>query len=442
MKQQTVANNFIVLGFACLLLSISFGVIASFKYVLPYFPDELLSFQHTRPLHVFLAISWIFASVTGIMYRYIPEVAGKPLYSVVLANVHFLLQLGSIIIAVSGFFMGHFSGREYLEFPPWVTLIIFLYWILFAVNFVMTVKPVLRTAPVYVWMWCTGLLFFLITIVEANLWLLPYFNNNIVRDITVQWKANGSMVGAWNMLIYGSTMYAMQQITGDTKMGYNKVSFAFYFLGLTNLMFNWGHHTYVVPAHPAVKNVAYLISMTELAFLANIMLNWRKSYNRLPVQAHRLSFQFFKMADIWILLNLVLAIAISIPYVNQYTHGTQITVSHAMGATIGINSLLLMGSVTFIFEKQLKTNLNRTILLGLRVIHISLLFFWFSLIGSGIMRAIALYQHNYFAQVSERMLPYLQLFSMSGIFLALGIGIVSITYIKVILSKVQGQVCA
>ena len=437
MKQRTIANSFIVLGFACLLLSISFGLIASFKYVLPDFPGDLLSFQHTRPLHVFLAVSWIFASVTGIMYRYIPEVAGRPLYSVVLAKFHFLLQLSSIIIAVSGFFMGHFSGREYLEFPPWVTLIIILYWILFVVNFIMTVKPVLTTAPVYVWMWCTGLLFFLITIVEANLWLLPHFNNNIVRDITVQWKANGSMVGAWNMLIYGSTLYAMQQITGDTKMGYSRVSFAFYFLGLTNLMFNWGHHTYVVPAHPAVKQVAYIISMTDLAFLANIMLTWQANYKKSPIEAHRLSFLFFRAADIWILLNLVLAIAISVPYINQYTHGTQITVAHAMGATIGINSLLLMGSVTFLFEKQLKKSLNKAILMGLRTMHVSLLFFWISLICAGVMRAVALYQHNYFAQVSERMLPYLQLFSTSGIFLAIGIGIVSLTYIKVILSKVQ-----
>jgi len=437
MKQQTIANSFIVLGFSCLLLSISFGLIASFKYVLPTFPDDLLCFQHTRPLHVFLAVSWIFACVTGIMYRCIPEVSGRPLYSVSLAKAHFLLQLSSIVIAVSGFFMGHFSGREYLEFPPWVTLIIILYWLLFVTNFVMTVKPVLKTAPVYVWMWCTGLTFFLITIVEANLWLLPHFNNNIVRDITVQWKANGSMVGAWNMLIYGSTMYAMQQITGDTKMGYNKVSFAFYFLGLANLMFNWGHHTYVVPAHPAVKQVAFLISMTELAFLANIMLHWQANYKRAPIEAHRLSFLFFRAADIWILLNLVLAIAISVPYINQYTHGTQVTVAHAMGATIGINTLLLMGSVTFLFEKQLKRNVNKTILTGLRTIHVSLLFFWVSLISVGIMRAVALYQHNYFALVSERMLPYLQLFSTAGIFLAIGIGIVSLTYIKVILSKVQ-----
>ena len=39
-------------------------------------------------------------------------------------------------------------------------------------------------------------------------------------------------------------------------------------------------------------------------------------------------------ADIWIFLTLVLAIAMSIPAINVYTHGTHITVAHTMGATM------------------------------------------------------------------------------------------------------------
>ncbi len=33
-----------------------------------------------------------------------------------------------------------------------------------------------------------------------------------MRDITVQWKAMGSMVGSWNMLVYGTGFYVMKQI--------------------------------------------------------------------------------------------------------------------------------------------------------------------------------------------------------------------------------------
>jgi nitric oxide reductase subunit B len=432
MSPNATANRFIVLGFTCLLSSILFGLIGSVQYLFPHFLSDTLSFQHTRPLHVFLAVSWIFTCVTGIIYRYIPTLSERGLYSVRLANAHFYLLFLALIISVVGFFMGRFSGREYLEFPPWVTIIIITYWVLFSINFILTVKPRLAKAPVYVWSWCTGLLFFLITIVEAHLWLLPFFNNNIIRDVTVQWKANGSMVGAWNMLIYGTAMFAMEKITGKKDIGYQKTSFLFYFLGLTNLMFNWGHHTYIVPAHPLVKQVSYIISMTELILLANIIMKWKKGLVKEGNDTHPLTVRFFRSADRWILLNLVLAIVISVPMINQYTHGTQITVAHAMGATIGINTMLLLGSVAFIFEKALRKRTARTVYAGLRIMNVSLLVFWLSLVFAGIVRSVSMQQHEYFSIISVRLLPFLRIFSVSAVFLVFGISLIVVNFLRVI----------
>lgn len=435
MEAETVAKRFIILGFSCLLLSISFGLIASLQYIFPGLLADRLSFQHTRPLHVFLAVNWIFSCVTGIVYHYIPRVGERSLYSVKLARVHLLLAVSTILIAIGGFLTGHFSGREYLEFPPWVTVIIVVYWLLFFANFIGTIKPRLAGAPVYIWSWCTGLVFFLITITEAHLWLLPYFNHNIIRDVTVQWKANGSMVGAWNMLIYGTAMYAMEQISGNNKVGYQKTSFAFYFLGLTNLMFNWGHHTYIVPASPAIKQVSYIISMTELILFANIIMKWKKGLLKSHADKYMLSTRFFKSADRWILINLGLAIAISIPYVNLYTHGTQVTVAHAMGTTIGINTMLLLASVAFIFEQRLKPAAKKYVLAGLTTMNISLLVFWLSLLAAGVVRSIGQYQHTYFAEVSARILPYLRVFSVAGVFLVTGVCLVAFNMLAVIVKK-------
>jgi nitric oxide reductase subunit B len=433
MKQHTIGYRFIVLGFICLLLSISFGLIASLQYIFPNLLADRLSFQQTRPLHVFLAVNWIFACVTGIMYQYMPEVAGKQLYSPLFAKVHFGLMSLTILIATVGFSMGSFSGREYLEFPPWVTIIIIAYWVLFCINFLRTVNPKLKGAPVYIWSWSVGLIFFLITIVEAHLWLLPFFNDNIIRDVTVQWKANGSMVGAWNMLIYGTAMFAMERITGKKEIGHQKTSFAFFFLGLTNLMFNWGHHTYIVPASPVVKEVSYIISMTELILFVNIIMKWKKGLLRDANDTNPLAKRFFMSADRWILLNLALAIAISVPYINQYTHGTQITVAHAMGATIGINTTLLLASVTFIFENKLKDIGKKIIIAGLRTMNVSLLLFWASLIAAGIIRSIATQQNEYFSVMTPKLLPYLRSFSVFGVFLVIGIMAMSFTYLRVII---------
>ncbi len=106
-----------------------------------------------------------------------------------------------------------------------------------------------------------------------------------------------------------------------------------------------------------------------------------------------------------------------------------------MGATIGINTMLLLASVTFIFEKQLHDAARKSIGIGLTVMHYSLLFFWLSLLAAGIARSIALYEGNYFAQVSRKIMLYLVGFSASGVVLVVGICLIAFSFIKTISEK-------
>lgn len=433
-QNNRVGSIFIVLALLSLLLGLLFGVLGGLQYVFPYFLKAHLSFQKIRPLHVYLVISFIFCAATGAVYYYIPSFTGRKWFSPVLADLHIILQVIIMAIVVTGFFCGYFGGREYLEFPPWIILLIISAWILFMINFFATLKPFFNKAPVFVWSWSTGLVFFLITILEAQLWLLPYFNNNIVRDITVQWKAMGSMVGSWNMLVYGTSMYLMEKMTGDKTVNRSKKVFFFYFLGLTNLMFNWGHHTYIVPSSSVVKTVSYLISMTELLILGEMIFTWRKKYLILFKNQRPLPFRMLTYAEVWIFINLILSIIISIPAVNLYTHGTHITVAHAMGATIGINTLLLMASLSLIAgeigEYAIKA---KTFTTGLVLMNISLLVFWISLIGMGICKINAVNQHNGFYELMGKLLPYFRVFMFSGVFIVLGLLLMIFPLLKIFL---------
>ena len=310
------------------------------------------------------------------------------------------------------------------------------------INFFKTIPLSFNHVPVYIWSWSTGLIFYFITMTEAHLWLLPYFNNNIVRDLTVQWKALGSMVGSWNMLVYGTSMFVMESISGDKKINQSKTAFFFYFLGLTNLMFNWGHHTYIVPSSPIVKEVSFIISMTELLILGKIIYNFRKSYIEAKLKFHHLPFRLLSFSDGWIFLNLLLAITISIPAINLYTHGTHITVAHAMGATIGINTMLLLGSVFFILDELNESwmeKLKKYFGFSIVLLNISLIIFWISLIGSGIAKSVDMQQKNFFAVIMDHLQPYFRVFTFSGIavMLALFLTIIPIfkTFSKFILLK-------
>lgn len=434
-KTDVYARNFIILAFSYLLTGLLLGVTGGFQYILPDFLKEALSFQKTRPLHVYLVITWIFTAAQGAIYYFIPRIVQKEIVWPQGVRLHLILQAAVSLLIIGSFFGGHFGGREYLEFPPWLGALILISWLPFVINFFFTLKPNYRKAPVYIWSWSTGILFFFITVSESYLWLFDHFNNNIVRDITVQWKALGSMVGSWNMLVYGAALYAMDRIRQDQQISRSPVAFAFYFLGLTNLLFNWGHHTYIVPAAPWIKNVAYIISMTELLLLGQIIWKMRKTLASARKNYHIIPYRFLSFADVWIFINLTLAILISIPAINLYTHGTHITVAHAMGATIGINTMLLMGIIFYVIRdnrpyaiQNARGNTGK----WLNLTNFSLLIFFLSLIGMGFVKIFGNLNKGSFVTIIENSLPWFRAFTISGVFVLIGLSALAIIAIRLL----------
>jgi nitric oxide reductase subunit B len=433
-----MALAFLALALSYLALGLLFGLLGSMQYLLPPLLKDHLGFQKTRPLHVYLVISWIFTAAQGGLYYYVPRIAHRDLYWQGGVKLHWLLQAITSLLIVVAFFNGSFGGREYLEFPPLLGLAIAIAWLPFAINFFLTLKPRLANAPVYFFSWTLGIAFFYITLAESYLWVFDYFSTNEVRDITVQWKALGSMVGSWNMLVYGTSMYIMEKMKGDTKMSRSPMAFFFFFLGFTNLLFNWGHHTYIVPAAHWVKTVAYVISMTELLIFGKLLLQWRKTISSARKNFHILPFRFLSYADWWIFLNLGVAILISIPQLNYYTHGTHITVAHAMGTTIGINTMLLFASVVYILQQQKPQLVERYrgwIAKGGAITNIALIFFWSSLVGSGLVKMASKLHKEAFHTMMQKSQPFFKLFAFSGIFIWLGVGILILATWQIIWKK-------
>jgi nitric oxide reductase subunit B len=439
-KSDAIARAFIWLAMCYLITGLLLGVIGGFQYVLPSFLKDQLTFQKTRPLHVYLVISWIFSGAQAGIYYYIPRISNRALYWVQGGWLHVSMQMLTSVFVIFAFFLGRFSGREYLEFPPWLGFMIILAWVPFALNFFLTLRPDYRKAPVYIWSWSVGIIFFFLTMLESYLWVwvFDFFRTNIVRDLTVQWKALGTMVGSWNMLVYGCAIYIMEKLSGDEKLSRQPLPFFFFFLGLTNLMFNWGHHTYIVPAAPWVKTVAYLISMTELLILGHIIFKWRKIVSNARKNYHSVPFRLLSLADAWIFLNLTLAITISVPALNYYTHGTHITVAHAMGATIGINTMLLLSSVFYILQDHVQERIQfyrKQIGIWVNVSNIALLVFWFSLIGSGLVQVSGRLNNKGFYEIMNNCAPLFRVFLISGIAVMAGLAITAFIVIRVIITK-------
>jgi nitric oxide reductase subunit B len=118
-------------------------------------------------------------------------------------------------------------------------------------------------------------------------------------------EIGGSYVGSWNMLVYGTALFVMSKISGDESYAVSKKAFFFYFLGLTNLMFGWAHHIYIVPTAPWIRYFAYGISMTEWIILFSIIYDWKKSLSTAKKTEFSLAYKLMMMADFWVFLNIV-----------------------------------------------------------------------------------------------------------------------------------------
>ncbi len=432
-KQLNTNKLFIVAGLILLGFGMIYGLTGAFQYLVPGFLKKYFSFEKIRPLHVSAVVFWIILGAMGSVLFYLQQYTQKKLHTPWLTKVQLLVFLFTILAILTSYCFGMFGGREYWEFPPLLALPILFGWLLFLYNVINTIGSI-RNQPVYVWMWLTGAVFFLFTFLESYLWIFPYFRNNIVNDMTVQWKSYGSMVGAWNMLIYGSSFFLMEKISGDKTYSTSRMGFLLYFIGLFNLMFNWGHHIYTLPTYHFIQYVSYVVSMTELLILGRIIYEWRASVSTARRHFHHAAYKFILAADVWVFLTLLLAIGMSVPALNIYTHGTFITVAHTMGATIGINTFLLLAiafdilhETCLTFEPNTKL-FNRTYF----VINASLFAFWISLIAVGVMQSKWQMSEPriLFGSMMVELKPFFISFFIFGLILTIGILIIIYPLIK------------
>ena len=413
------------LGILALAVGMFFGVIGGFQFLFPDFLRELL-FTKTRPLHVSLVVAWIFLIAIGGIYHYLPRQCGMKLYSERAVVWHFWIFVVTGLAILGCYLSGQFGGREYFEFPPVLSIPIFLTWILFGINYFMTVRQDKKSWPVYYWMWGTGIVFFFITYMEAHLYLIPYFRDTMVREIMVQWKSYGALTGSWNMLVYGTALYLATRISGSDLYARSKMAFGLYFLGLFNLIFGWAHHTYIVPSETWIRTFAYFVSMTELFIFGKIIWDWRSSLSDWQKNRYCNAYRFLFAADIWVFINLGLALVISVPALNLITHGTHITVAHAMGSTIGINTMILLASIFYVIREELPQDVHADctpqIKFGFWTANISLAVFFTALILAGVGKG--LYDGSSFQEMMLSIRPFLVVFTLSGVTLMVGLWIV------------------
>jgi|TARA_B100001964_G_scaffold25924_1_gene25856 nitric oxide reductase subunit B len=314
-----------------------------------------LTLQQLRPVHETFAFAWVFLGGVAIVYFYLHHTFGPPsaamrrrtVWQIVLWTV---AGLGILVTLLSG----RFTGREYLGYHPAFSVLILAGWLLFAWNFFEQSGISLSNRPAYIYMWSIAIPLFVITYLEGHLYLFDVVSGRPVRDIAIQWKANGTLVGSFNLLAYGSLMWVSGRIRGDDGYAHSRTAFALLFVGVLNTFTNYGHHTYHLPQTAWIHWISFVISMLEVIILAKVFLDvlallWTAS----DPQAHRVSQWFIRSATMWTFVMTAVAIALAVPPLNTLIHGTHVVVAHSMGSMLGIDSMILWAALAYGLEAVL-----------------------------------------------------------------------------------------
>jgi nitric oxide reductase subunit B len=427
---KNTGNLFLITALVLFMASVIFGFMGSLIYRYPEFLKGSIGLSGLRPMHVTAAIFWILLAATGAIYRSLEEITKQNNHKS-LQLLHWAIWFIALIGIYYAYFTGNFGGREYWEYPPEFAIIMGLAWVLFLVVFILKIRTIKRW-PVYIWMWLTGIVYFLFIFIENYLWVIPYFRESFVKDMVIQWKAAGSIVGAYNMLVFGTAFYVMERISKQANTGFNKWVYALFFLTFFNMLFNWGHHLYLVPTNPTIHYVGYIVSMTEWVFFIKILYNWRKQVTEAEAHYHYFPYRFLLAANFWLFLNLTLALFMSIPVINLYMHGTHIITAHAMGTTIGINTMILLAVLFYYLLPETENHKSLWLKAGFWGAQLSLLVFLVALIGMGLVKSFWFFEDPQapFGEMMERSRVWILLFIVSGTtlmlsFLILGINLVS-----------------
>lgn len=352
--RQFATLTFVRGGLIALGVTLFAGILAALYSVpalAPFMQSIGIDLRQLRPIHTTFAIAWIFLGGAAVVYRFLEDVGGPATPGDRLRlRVQVLCWAAAGALVIGTLALRVTSGREYVGFHPIVSVLIVTGWVCYLWNFYRVVGRSFWEQPVYVTMWGVAFFLFLFTFLEQHAYLLPQIFADPVQDLRIQWKATGTLVGSFNLFVYGTIVYIGEKMTGDKSYGHSKIAYALLAFGLLNSFTNFGHHSYHLPQSAAVNWISFVVSMTEITILARC-INDVWCLMRDGGGEHNASRTAFNSAKWWTFALLFSSILISIPPFNAVIHGTYVVTGHAMGATIGIDTMVLLAAIAWLLKE-------------------------------------------------------------------------------------------
>ncbi|MDZ7851680.1 MAG: cbb3-type cytochrome c oxidase subunit I [Halomonas sp.] len=342
-ETQKVALPFFMVAMALFALQVVFGLLAASVYVWPNFMADFMPFNIMRVSHTNLLIVWLLLGFMGSTYYLMPEEAEREIHSPTIAYIQLAIFAFAGAAALVGYQFGIHEGREFLEQPFWVKVLITISFLMFLFNTSMTLLKGRRTA--------INLVLMLGLWLAAVFWLFAFYNptNLAVDKLYWWWVVHLWVEGVWELIMAALLGYLLIKMTGVDREVIEKWLYIIVGLSLFSGLLGTGHHYYWIGAPSYWQPIGSIFSTLEvIPFFAMVVfaftMFWKGSRNH-PNKAAMLwalgcpAVAFFG-AGVWGFMH-------TLHWVNYYSHGTQVTAAHGHLAFYGAYVMLILGIITF-----------------------------------------------------------------------------------------------
>jgi nitric oxide reductase subunit B len=335
---QRVAYWYFVIALALFVLQLIVGLwlAISYAFTIPQSIVDVLPFGMTRAMHTNLLVLWMLLGFMGGTYYLVPEEAEREIYSVKLAYIQLIALVATGVIALVGFAFGWTQGRPILEIPTPLDFVVVIGALIFLFNVGMTVIKGKKTA--ILGMLLGGLVFLALLYIFG----MPFYRNLTIDWFYWWWVVHLWVEGAWELVTAAILAFVLIKITGVNRKVVEKYLYIetalFLFTGLAGT----GHHYYWIGAPRLWLWVGGIFSAMEvLPIIAMVIDTFMTQRRHGIVIKEKVVWTFALGTAVGHLVGAgVFGFAHTLPQINYYTHGSQVTASHGHLAFFGAYALL------------------------------------------------------------------------------------------------------
>lgn len=344
-KTQRIAYPYFVVALLLFALQVVVGLWLSINYfaTVPQSVVDVFPFSTARAIHTNLLVLWLLLGFMGATFYMVPEETGRDLEWPRLAIAQLVLLAGTGVVAVVGFLFGWTQGRPLLEIPRPLDLLVVVGALMFLANVGATM---LRARK---WTVTQGSLLAGLTFL-ALLYLIgiPFYRNLSVDWYYWWWVIHLWVEGAWELIAASLTAFLLIKMTGVDRGVVEKWLYVELGLFLLTGIAGTGHHYYWLGAPRYWLWVGGIFSALEpFPILLMVVDTYRHTREGAHTFRPRLTWVYLLGGVVFHLVGAGLfGFAHTLPQINYYTHGSQVTTAHGHLAFFGAYALL---NLTFFY---------------------------------------------------------------------------------------------